>query len=388
MTLLPTATEGLPMSVVETARVLMETPTAPTQEQWLAAVLRGLLRAIRGLSITQDRWGNIFARLRRGANPPRCVAYVAHMDHPGFAITRIEPGGRVVHGTFEGGVKDEYFPGSPVRLFRSDNDAGVTGRVRQAGPFRFEHHSREVILDMDADATAAVLGMWDLPAFDVREGCIHSRAIDDLGGCAMLVETLRTAAARTEDADLLCVFTRTEEAGFRGALLICKAPDADRWLPRDAWVISVETSSARPSTPIGEGAILRVGDKDSIFNPDITRAISDISATIAQRDGSKPLRRALMDGGTCEATCFNLYGWVSGAVCVPLGNYHNMNPATGKIDAEFISIADAESLVATMAALALHRDAEGKTATERLKEQMEVLAAGAADKIGEWPAEG
>jgi hypothetical protein len=47
-----------------------------------------------------------------------------------------------------------------------------------------------------------------------------------------------------------------------------------------------------------------------------------------------------MQGGTCEATAYALYGYRTAALCVALGNYHNCGPKE-KIAPEYVSVADA-----------------------------------------------
>ena len=47
--------------------------------------------------------------------------------------------------------------------------------------------------------------------------------------------------------------------------------------------------------------------------------------------------------GDREATAFRLYGVRSGALCVALGNYHNLGPDR-RIEPEYVSVADVEGL--------------------------------------------
>lgn len=63
-----------------------------------------------------------------------------------------------------------------------------------------------------------------------------------------------------------------------------------------------------------------------------------------------------MDGGTCEATAFNALGFEATCICLALGNYHNMNRATGKIDSEYVSIADWRAMVDLFEAIVVHAD--------------------------------
>ena len=50
-----------------------------------------------------------------------------------------------------------------------------------------------------------------------------------------------------------------------------------------------------------------------------------------------------MSGGTCEATAFTAFGYETGALAVPLGNYHNVDP-DGCLAAEYVSPRDLTNL--------------------------------------------
>lgn len=56
--------------------------------------------------------------------------------------------------------------------------------------------------------------MWDLPAFELKDGQIHSRACDDLLGCAEIICLFRELEAANADVHCLGIFTRAEEVGF------------------------------------------------------------------------------------------------------------------------------------------------------------------------------
>jgi endoglucanase len=55
-------------------------------------------------------------------------------------------------------------------------------------------------------------------------------------------------------------------------------------------------------------------------------------------------QRKLMDGGTTEATSYDLYGYETGAACVALGNYHNAGRGN-RVAPETIHLGDIEGLV-------------------------------------------
>jgi hypothetical protein len=65
-------------------------------------------------------------------------------------------------------------------------------------------------------------------------------------------------------------------------------------------------------------AIVRVGDKVSAFDGPAAqhRAGREVS-----------VQRRLLDGGTWEATAYQLCSYTCGAASIALGNYHNCTPA-------------------------------------------------------------
>ena len=272
---------------------LLECPTAPTHEGAVRDQIQQQLGGIRGLKLQTDRYGNLAAWY--GGDRPK-YAFVAHMDHPGWQLRPVR--------RFLGGVPP---------------DLQDKGRVREFGDF----------------------GMWDLPAFRVEENRLYSRACDDLIGCATIIATLQTLSESAFTGSAAGVFTRAEEVGFIGAIHFAKS----KLLPIDTTIISLEASSEIPPAKMGEGPIIRVGDRSSIFDPLTT----DFFLEVAKAEKLR-FQRCLMPGGTCEATAFQLYGYRSAALCVALGNYHNCTP-DGRIDAEFIDLGDLEGLVALCVAI-------------------------------------
>ena len=101
---------------------------------------------------------------------------------------------------------------------------------------------------------------------------------------------------------------------------------------------------------MGDGPILRVGDKTSVFDQVVTAELA-----AAAEEAKITVQRCLMSGGSCEATAFRLYGVRCGALCVALGNYHNCGPGE-RIEAEYVSLHDMLGLVDLCTALG-RRDA-------------------------------
>jgi len=162
--------------------------------------------------------------------------------------------------------------------------------------------------------------MWDLPAWQVDDGMIRSRACDDLMGAAAALCTLvEVAAAAPTDVAVWGLFTRAEELGFLGTFEAIR----HEVVPRGAAVLSLETSKALPDAPQGAGVIVRVGDRMSVFDPSLTGALAAAAAGRAAGDPGFRWQRKLMDGGACEATAFCATGYRASGLALPLGNYHN-----------------------------------------------------------------
>ncbi len=302
-------------------RKVLSTPTAPFHEYEVDRVIRELLAPLEHVTLETDHYGNLIARYRRGRKRPQ-LAFGAHMDHPGWV--RFQGSDQ-----FLGGVPEERLNTHPVEWF---------------GDF----------------------GMWELKPFELKEGLIHSRACDDLVGCAAIVALLMELEARKVETTVYGLFTRAEEVGFIGAVEMAK-----RWpLPEGVCFVSLETSAPRGGATQGKGPVIRVGDRMSVFNDSVTAELVD-----AAKEAKLPHQRALLDGGSCEATALNLFGIPSAGISVLLGNYHNCPPVSG-IAEEFISLDDAKNLVKLITATTIRMSGgkSGDSSKVQLKKRLKKLS--------------
>lgn len=282
-------------------RRILAQPTAPFHEDAVRREIRALLSDCPHVRLVEDRFGNLLAHYRRGKAAAR-FAFAAHMDHPAY-----------VGREFLGGVPERYRKKKPA--------------TRKFGAFR----------------------MWDLPACEVRAGRIRSRACDDLIGCAAIVAALRELELTGAECSAWGLFTRAEEVGFVGAIEMAKSGR----LPKSVTVVSLETSSVKGGpVKIGAGPIIRVGDRTSIFD---SAATAQLQA--AAKGAGIPHQRALMQGGTCEATAYALYGYRTAAMCVALGNYHNCGPGD-RIAPEYVSVEDTAGMARLCVAAATAADTD------------------------------
>ena len=193
--------------------------------------------------------------------------------------------------------------------------------------------------------------MWDLPGPSIRGKRVRGVDCDDMAGVAGMLSMLEVLCRRGERATVYYLFTRAEEVGFAGCLSACAAAT----LPRRCAVVGIECSTELPTARLGDGPILRVGDRMSVFSPalgDYCRAVAD---ELAGRKKGFRYQRKLMDGGSCESTAYCAYGYEAAGICLPLGNYHNMNKAAKRIDSEYIHAEDFANMVEWFVALAMCR---------------------------------
>jgi putative aminopeptidase FrvX len=319
------------------ARRLMNHPSAPFHEHAVRAEVEAICKE-NGLEFKRDEFGNVMVRLRT-APKLRPIALAAHMDHPGFEIVR-QVSAKAWLAKFLGGVPDNYFrAGVPIRLMPAAVPAKL-GR-RPGKEKEFELHAKRAV------TAAPEFAVWELEDFAVRSGRIHGRACDDLIGVASILATLIELKRCRARVHVIGVIARAEEIGFLGAMAVAAA----RELPRNALVISLETSRELPGVKMEQGVILRVGDRTSIFSSQAMRFLAEVAAGLKSKNKKFQFQRALMSGGTCEATAYQEFGFEAAAVCVALGNYHNCGERN-RIAAEFVSMADALSMVELLAGAA------------------------------------
>ena len=314
------------------AKKVLSLPTAPYHEH---AVREFVLKYCcdLGLSVESDRAGNAIAKYRRSVPgrsrsryPP--LAFAAHMDHPGFEAL----GPR--RAEFLGGVPQELFRGGRARFFADGRV--VRARVRRVLP----GWPKRKILTLELEPGIGTLepgtpGMWDVPAFRVASGKLHAATIDDVLSVVVVLATLAEVKRRRLNTHVWGLFTRAEEVGFHGAVELARS----RRIPHNALVVSMEMSRERPWARIGDGPVVRVGDRVTTFDPLATLFLQEVAKRSAIR-----VQRCLMDGGSCEATAYAAFGYRAGGLCLPLGNYHNIGKNL-RPRAEYVNVSDLERLL-------------------------------------------
>ena len=313
------------------AEGLLSQPTAPRFEDAAMAWCEQFAADRPSLWSRRDDAGNLLV----GTGDPHAdtpLVLVAHLDHPAFHI-------EADRLSFQGGVPAGHAtPGTSLATFAPDGEpvgrAVLTTVEEDNG--RLTGATAEGALPEGGFAT------WDFPGWSVEGERIVSVACDDLLGAAAVL-----AALERVDTPVWGLLTRAEEIGLVGAedaILVGT-------VPINAPVISLECSKALVSAPQGDGVIVRVGDRTSVFDPSLSEALRQAATRAGVR-----FQRKLMDGGTCEATAFCAAGYRASGLAVALGNYHNAADEGFGIAPEHVVVDDWLAEVELLVALGRERE--------------------------------
>ncbi|MCK9486934.1 MAG: hypothetical protein M0R73_09625 [Dehalococcoidia bacterium] len=345
----------IPKALTSLAVEFVSIPTASFKEERVYAYLRRFAEE-RGIAYREDALGNAVIEYRKGRKT-RPLVLGAHTDHPAFVVTEVK--GRRLALEFRGGISGDYGKGERVRLYPGDAadttgrgaaTAEITSTGTVAAAQRFPKRLRTARATLAPGATAQVgdLALWDQPMGRVKGEILEGLQMDDLGGALAILWAFERLIEERPDAHVLGLFTRAEEVGLIGAAAVTRTG----LLPDDALIVAVECSSmAGGRAEQGAGPIIRVGDLQHIFSPRITMWMTQVARELQATDPKFQYQRKLMDGGTTEATAYDLLGYESGAACLALGNYHNAGP-NNRIAVETIHLGDVEGLARLFVAMA------------------------------------
>ncbi|HDH02967.1 MAG TPA: hypothetical protein ENH15_01820 [Actinobacteria bacterium] len=339
---------------------LTDIPTASGSEHWVVGWVDRWLSRRPDLARRADSAGNLLLTIRGRKRRPPIVA-TAHLDHPAFVVTDTD--GRDVYAEFRGGVMAPYFEKARVDLI------DVEGSEHPATVVEYDQNTAmaKLRLDRTAPVEPKDIGRWRFPSrrLGISNGLLRAGACDDLAGVAAALTALDKARKDPALRHFAVLLTRAEEVGFVGAIAAAKLGT----IPDRAKLLSIETSRSFADSPVGGGPIVRVGDRSTVFDSELTNRLTEVV-----RAAKIPHQRKLMDGGSCEATAFGAYGLSATGLCLPLGNYHNMvdidgvvaGASPGKLGPEVVSLSDYDGLVKLMLAAAARLDTPNEGLTGRL----------------------
>ena len=319
-------------------------PVTSYWEDGPAAYLRD--RAIRaGLEVSMDHWGNVLVKKPGTNQMSPGIAFVAHMDHPGYEVVA-QRGDQLVLKTLGGMGVAAGTEGTAILVIDACGrrlKATVTGAEKTESQLQ---KTRELAGWLGADTVYARLdrdhdlgrlplpAVPDLPDCIIDEDLVRMRAADDLAGCAAILTALEMVAQSPVKGSVYGLFTRAEEVGLIGARLVAE----NELLPKNTVIVSVETSSALPGAEIGQGVVIRTGDRTATFDYEAEVYLNTAVDRIRSSDPGFKVQRQLMSAGGCEAAAFKAFGYNVTGLALPLGCWHNRGESG--VELEIISTND------------------------------------------------
>jgi endoglucanase len=308
----------------EVLKELVSIPTASFHEEAVCSRIKEYLKEFR-IPYEVDNWGNIIAHYQKGEAQPHPLVLMAHTDHPAFELTGKKEGRWVAK--LLGGVSVRCFDNPVgVKVIRGSDTQFVYGKVVSY----YAPSPRDVTLYLELENAEGVqigdFGVWDLIDFELKDGMINARVIDDLVGCAAALLTLQKISFEAIETEVYAVFTRAEEVGLVGADLLF----GDGALPKSALVVSLEASKTIPGAEQGKGPVIRAGDRTFSFSEAaeflLKCAATNLGGSTSAREPQvTPIQRQLMTGGNCEGGSALINGYTATGMAFPLGNYHNVS---------------------------------------------------------------
>jgi putative aminopeptidase FrvX len=293
-----------------------------------------------------DQWGNIEAYVP--GELPNELVFISHMDHPGFEI--IENIEKNIYKAKCLGALPRHceMNNTAVKTYNSKNQ--TTGKILPSNEKKDKNHnyrwleSEHVLIELDEyEYNFPTPVVFSLPAPMVSKDHLIVPVADDLAGCALILESLKTLNKNNNKYSFRAIFSRAEEVGLYGARLIAKSGK----IHKESIIISVETSSELPGAYSGNGPIIRTGDRISTFDNLGEIILLSSAKSLLKKQKDFKFQRQLMSSGGCEASAFLLYGYKVTGIALPLINWHNCNPE-GYVESEKINILDYENALKIM----------------------------------------
>jgi putative aminopeptidase FrvX len=298
-----------------------------------------------GLTVSIDEWGNVLATKAGSDSDAPGIAFVAHMDHPGYEVVA-QNGRNITLKTLGGLGVAAGRAGTRINVIVESGEripATVSGAESVDSDLV---KAREAAGWLGVDTVYAKLGtdlelgdlpvpaVPDLPDFILEDGLIKMRAADDLAGCAAILAALESIVNTPTVGTVYGLFTRAEEVGGAGAQLAAE----NELVPKNTIVVSVETSSVLPGVEIGEGVVIRTGDRVATFDYEAEAYLAEAAKVLRSNNPEIKFQRQLMSAGACEASAFKAFGYTVTGTAFPLGAWHNRGE--NGVEPEFISRED------------------------------------------------
>ena len=264
----------------------------------------------------------------------------AHMDEVGFIVTYINENGTVKFASV-GGIIDSAAASRYVRIGKN-NISGIVNAVPVHVLGDAERKKSTPISELQIDIGAESreqaekyisIGdsiVFDAP-FEIKDGRIISKAIDDRLGCLVLTEMIKSELP----CDMYFSFVVQEEVGLRGARAAAFEIAPDR-----AVIVEGTTASDVPFCEnenkvccVGKGAVVSFMDRAAIYD----KEYYDLAMTLA-KDNNIPVqtKTKIAGGNDAGAISVSRTGVRTAAVSVPCRYIHSASSIASVSDAQSV----------------------------------------------------
>ena len=341
------------MAVPELLQKLITAPGPSGHESAPARIWREAASAF-AAEVGGDAVGSSFARVPGTAQGPR-LAIVGHIDEIGLHITHIDSDGFLRIGAI-GGWDSVVLVGQRVRIATRDGEVrGVIGR-KPIHLLRDEDRGKKIegkdlFIDIgatDAEEARALVRIGDYAVidaepFELREGLIVSRSLDNRIGCFVAAEAARLVAADGgAPGDVLALAVVQEETTFAGSRTSAFAHDPDV-----AIVVDVTHATNQPGVELGEVTEHKLGSGPVIARGTALHPlVFELLHQAAEETGIPFTLESLGRSTGTDADAFHLAraGIPTGLVSVPLRYMHS--------PVELASLADIDAAARLVCAFA------------------------------------
>lgn len=295
------------------------------------AVREYILRAVEGHceGCSVDNLGNVIVTKKGLATPSKKLVLSAHMDEVGFIITGADDDGLLRFASI-GGIMPAVAMARPVLV----GNRGLNGVIGAKPVHMLNDDEKEKyppLEDMRIDIGAtdkasarALVSPGEMATFvsPMRElggGCFCVRAIDDRGGCALLLELI---CGETLTHDCTFVFTVQEETGCVGACAAAFAVAADIAVAVEGTTASdiPGAAGAKRVCAVGGGPVISFADSGTLYDYGLYTV-----ATQAAEEGGIPWQTKELVAGGNESRSYQSTGVGSRvlAVSMPVRYIHS-----------------------------------------------------------------
>lgn len=314
---------------------LVSQPTAPQAEGAVRDALHGLLKE-HAVPFSTDGFGNTIARVRQGM-PRRKIALLTHLDQPALRVVRAN--GQTLTCAPAGPFVGRHLKGAEVSFSVVDGaelkGTVTTTKLVAKDPHGLLEQASVRLADSPPSDPTGAFGSVDLPTFTRSGQRVGVRSGGGLVGAAAAVAALADLASSSEPMEAWGIFTRAQMPGFQGAVAML----LEGKLPRDLYVIDLDTVATMPGDTLGAGPYIRLASAESSADPHVAMLLQGAAGQLGSKSS---VRKAATFSQSSGMTPFIAFGYCAAGLALPVENprsHGTKGPANETLDVGDLEVA-------------------------------------------------